>query len=770
MKAVGVMLTLSVSLGCCWELVVAQDGGAAPSPLPLTLHETCREIGAVFQSGNLSCAQCAASSEPALDGLSCECLGNATRAAGDVSSSSPSCSPCPSGQAVSGDGLYCVECTPPLTFDPSTQSCSPCPSKLFIYLDTHPSLSGYPGNRTCVLCPPGTWIDQSGFSCAECGLGNCSQCLEPHNGRCFPSPLPSPPSDSFNYYTQHFTAAVGLCRYGNQEACQRLINLCVLQKYLKSDPACAEVLASSSSSFLPPLYYPSRGADELLADVSFSDSLYTSPHSQGVSRLPLMVAMFALNGSFLGLHDVSQQLLICRDLPPRYQDAWKVGVQYEVDCLVGVASLSSSHLTFLDLYWRDRSDVLHSVPVLPRDYVEGESGEGVNRGDERGAWQLVTRFFLSEAVSSAPRYAHYITLRMRLDSGGRVLTPYLIVDYVEWERDPQSTDSLRAGFAVDYSQDVSSFNITMSVFVVVMAILVGVACGLRLNSFLRRTGDLCCTVPAYVFTVVEFSGLMSSCLFLLLSISSTVILILYKGQTLFVYTLPTGSQLLVFQIMLPLTLLGRLISVVHTIWGQCNIDIFLIDWERPSTARQQPTNQIAGHQPPMGGMVSIWRTYFVANEWNELQTLRRGLRPLSTLIAGLLFLQVIGLRHLAESDPTGHVTTSSWRYSAPHSPLLRFSLTSLVFTALAVSMRLYVVLFHERFVEDKIHQFIDLCSVSNVSVFIMWRRCYGYYIEGRSVHGRADINMREMSDNLQKEQARYPQHNRAMFSLTMDMT
>jgi hypothetical protein len=440
MKAVGVMLTLSVSLGCCWELVVAQDGGAAPSPLPLTLHETCREIGAVFQSGNLSCAQCAASSEPALDGLSCECLGNATRAAGDVSSSSPSCSPCPSGQAVSGDGLYCVECTPPLTFDPSTQSCSPCPSKLFIYLDTHPSLSG---NRTCVLCPPGTWIDQSGFSCAECGLGNCSQCLEPHNGRCFPSPLPSPPSDSFNYYTQHFTAAVGLCRYGNQEACQRLINLCVLQKYLKSDPACAEVLASSSSSFLPPLYYPSRGADELLADVSFSDSLYTSPHSQGVSRLPLMVAMFALNGSFLGLHDVSQQLLICRDLPPRYQDAWKVGVQYEVDCLVGVASLSSSHLTFLDLYWRDRSDVLHSVPVLPRDYVEGESGEGVNRGDERGAWQLVTRFFLSEAVSSAPRYAHYITLRMRLDSGGRVLTPYLIVDYVEWERDPQSTDSLR---------------------------------------------------------------------------------------------------------------------------------------------------------------------------------------------------------------------------------------------------------------------------------------------------------------------------------------
>ena len=61
--------------------------------------------------------------------------------------------------------------------------------------------------------------------------------------------------------------------------------------------------------------------------------------------------------------------------------------------------------------WRDRSNVLHPLPVLPRDYVDSESGEGVNRGRERGAWQLVTRFFLSEAVSSAPRYAHYITLR-----------------------------------------------------------------------------------------------------------------------------------------------------------------------------------------------------------------------------------------------------------------------------------------------------------------------------------------------------------------------
>lgn len=56
--------------------------------------------------------------------------------------------------------------------------------------------------------------------------------------------------------------------------------------------------------------------------------------------------------------------------------------------------------------------------------------------------------------------------------------------------------------------------------------------------------------------------------------------------------------------------------------------------------------------------------------------------------------------------------------------------------------------------EHKIRRFIDFCSVSNISVFLMSRKLFGYYIHGRSVHGHADTNMREMNANLLKEQVR----------------
>ncbi len=207
--------------------------------------------------------------------------------------------------------------------------------------------------------------------------------------------------------------------------------------------------------------------------------------------------------------------------------------------------------------------------------------------------------------------------------------------------------------------------------------------------------------------------------------------------------------------------------------------MFFIDWEKPR-GLVQTTNQnadVAQTIPPNRmSPVSIWRTYFVVNEWNELQSLRRINNTLLVAMV-LLFAHVIGLEHLAERDPASNVTSDPSRYSAPFSPILRFSITTIffsLFAALLVSniqyhsthlymhvpdycnsdsvQRGYMFLIYERYFEHKLRQFVDLCSVANVSVLVLSRQLYGHYIHGKSVHGHADTDMRQMNYNFKKEQ------------------
>jgi meckelin len=67
---------------------------------------------------------------------------------------------------------------------------------------------------------------------------------------------------------------------------------------------------------------------------------------------------------------------------------------------------------------------------------------------------------------------------------------------------------------------------------------------------------------------------------------------------------------------------------------------------------------------------------------------------------------------------------------------------------------IFFTFIYERFFEDKVRQFVDLCSMSNISVFVMAHAQFGHYIHGRSVHGKADTNMKEMAELMKKEEVR----------------
>ena len=171
--------------------------------------------------------------------------------------------------------------------------------------------------------------------------------------------------------------------------------------------------------------------------------------------------------------------------------------------------------------------------------------------------------------------------------------------------------------------------------------------------------------------VVQFSSTMCTLLFLLLAVTSCFWLVFFKAQILLFIALPVGNQQITFIVLLLLCFLFRSIQVLYLIWKQTTIEIFLIDWEKSTLT--STTNS----------SVSVWRTYFIANEWSKLQTLRK-LNPTLILMITLLFLEVIGLKNLAEHDPNSHITVTTERYSPSHNIILRFSLGVILYLTFAV--------------------------------------------------------------------------------------
>lgn len=85
-------------------------------------------------------------------------------------------------------------------------------------------------------------------------------------------------------------------------------------------------------------------------------------------------------------------------------------------------------------------------------------------------------------------------------------------------------------------------------------------------------------------------------------------------------------------------------------------------------------------------------------------------------------------------------------------PILRFAVTTFFWLLISLAQALYVHIIHHRYISDPLGQFVDLLSVSNISLFILYDKYCGFYVHGRSVHPHADTHMLELSSNLRKEE------------------
>ena len=194
-------------------------------------------------------------------------------------------------------------------------------------------------------------------------------------------------------------------------------------------------------------------------------------------------------------------------------------------------------------------------------------------------------------------------------------------------------------------------------------------------------------------------------------------LVFFKRQKTVYQLLPTASQETLFLELVGVAIAFKCIDVLHVLWSQISFEIFFVDWERRQGRLNQPAQ--GSEAGVADAPVSIWRTLFIANEWNEIQTIRK-INPELQIFLVLLFLKVFGFEFLATTDPQSTTTVNlTTDYVGEYSKVLRFAVLSIVFLSVEAVQWFFFAFIYERFVGDALGDFIDLCSMSNVSIFIL---------------------------------------------------
>ena len=96
------------------------------------------------------------------------------------------------------------------------------------------------------------------------------------------------------------------------------------------------------------------------------------------------------------------------------------------------------------------------------------------------------------------------------------------------------------------------------------------------------------------------------------------------------------------------------------------------------------------------------------------------------ILVVVLFLHGFGFEYWATGDPFSRLTVdSAIDYVAPPNLLFRVAIVCMLYLSTALAQWIVFGFVYERFVADGVGDFIDFCSMSNISVFVMSHKQFG---------------------------------------------
>jgi meckelin len=521
------------------------------------------------------------------------------------------------------------------------------------------------------------------------------------------------------------------------------------------------------------------------------------------SSLKFYSATYALNGRLLSFLPVDlSEFQLCNYLSSDYKLKSQISpfsaTNFNQKCSISVERLLEfgSDPKFYDLYIRYSSNGSNVIPIPVKslNFIDLDGTE-INRNQELTRnHKLQRRFFLVDAISGKTskdanplyiRYAKAITIRIDVfndQNFGQIFPPIIIIDY-----DYVSVDRLdklvEVEFSILYEMRLDTQVLAVWVTVGGMSLFAFVYAIIRTWVWNRRSGKLTLDLVSLFKFFMFICSFLGNILLIVMLGLAIYWLIFYKGQGVAFVVLPTSTQEGSFIGLLVGCFLFKLVDVLHLIFTQTSYDVFFIDWERPISdgnsgniysnnnnltggTRLLRTGEVAANTDKNGpdskdkllrdeelkefNKVSCWRSLFVANEWNEIQTFRK-VSPIIQLIALLFFLKVVNLEALTTADCNTSVTRDTNEYQAPYNGILRVAMAASMWILIGITQYFIYSFVYVRCISDRITQFVDFCSVTNISMFIMTHTQFGYYIHGRSPHGNADSSISQMIQALRKE-------------------
>ena len=378
------------------------------------------------------------------------------------------------------------------------------------------------------------------------------------------------------------------------------------------------------------------------------------------------------------------------------------------------------------------------------------------------------RFFLifNRCDSNKLVYAQNVTLKIKLDNnnyeGVSTAQIYLKIYYMTEDESNANINGVNVSFVSDFYMDdknIRKVNFAfLYVFLVLMALVVGsrmyVWCILNPEKLTNRRGNDQGSYYLYfitnlIFTIFKYVGII----FFFFSWGITAFwYIFFKTQYRPFVFFPSYYLKYEFK-------KECLYYYFNCIWGaacnmygyyimyrivkQVNVDIFFIDWEHEKNKKEETFNDEITFSKPYK---CPWRTIHVVNQYNLLQKSR-------TISIPFCFLWLIFLYYSKYTNWNRYAQLApniSWVERSPENILLRHFLgTSILFiVGLAQYVLVRVV---QLWIPTKKTEFLDLCSVANMSVLILSDSLRGYYLHGQSPLGMADTTLYQLAQFLEEE-------------------